>query len=814
MYRIICYRYFPLAVVLLTLANLSRTNAAASGPADSTLDKLVKPFFAENCVKCHGPDKQKADLRLDTLAIDFESPKTMGHWMEVMGRINSGDMPPKKQARPNPNDIARVSDWIANQLRDMDSAHQSSGDKIAFGKLSREEYANTIHDLLGVSYDATDPTGLPEDPDWQGFQRIGSVLTISPSHVEKYFSAAELALGEALSIGPEPKRTLIHWSPFDMRGTGFKKEYEARGIADKVRVDLVPNNGALDMHDLDIKAAGEYIVRVKISGCRPQGGRAPRLRLYATDLSRVLYEEDVEAPVDKPMTIEFRAHLPVGLHPIRIVNAVRGPNPEARRSRASGTPNMFTDLKSRVPWQMKFTDDDGKAIIPFLLLDSIEWEGPIVESWPTPAHRQIFFGGETATKDSAYARLILARFAERAFRRPVPIAEVDRLVRLFEKSQKLGDDFESSIKTALLGVLCSNSFLYLEEGDASSPSTRLTDWELASRLSYFLWSTMPDQRLIDLARAGKLHDPQTLGAEARRMLADPKAAAFATSFPYQWLQLRRVGMFPPDKVLYPDYDEDLEKSMIDETLGFFGQVLTHNESLRQFLDSDWTMLNERLASHYGIPGVTGETMQRVKLTPDEHRGGLMTQGAILSLTSDGTRHRPVHRGVWILESILGRPPGFPPANVPALGTPPANAPKTTLRQKLEQHRADPNCAACHRKIDPLGLAFDNYDAIGRWRLVETLTDGAGADPKLNPSGELPDGRKFADAAELKRLLLDDTDQFAAAFTEKLANYALRRGMTFTDREELKRIAAQSKSNDYKLASLIESLITSDLFQKR
>jgi hypothetical protein len=475
---------------------------------------------------------------------------------------------------------------------------------------------------------------------------------------------------------------------------------------------------------------------------------------------------------------------------------------------------MFTDLKSRVPWQMKYTDDDGKPIVPFLLLDSIDWDGPVVESWPTAAHQQIFFGGESATKDSAYARLILARFAARAFRHPAPIAEVDRLVKLFEHSQKLGDNFESSIKTALLGVLCSKSFLYLEEGNPESTAARLTDWEIASRLSYFLWSTMPDQQLLDLARAGKLHDPKTRGAEVVRMLADPKSKAFAQSFPYQWLQLRRVGMFPPDKLLYPDYDEALEKSMIEETVGFFGQILSHNESVREFLDSNWTMLNERLASHYGIEGIKGENMRRVPLTPDEHRGGLLTQGAILSLTSDGTRHRPVHRGVWILESILGRPPGFPPANVPPLNTPPKDAPKTTLRQKLEQHRADATCAACHRKIDPLGLAFDNYDAIGRWRTVETLTDGAGADPKLDPSGELPDGRKFADSAGLKRLLLDDADQFAATLTEKLANYALRRGMTFTDREELKRIAIEAKSNDYKLASLIQSLVESDLFQKR
>jgi mono/diheme cytochrome c family protein len=810
------YRTANSVLALLAIAGFCLLAPHAKAEADPGLDKLVKPFLTEHCTNCHGEKKQKGDLRLDTLVIDFNSPKTMGHWLEVMSRMDSGEMPPEKQPRPRPDDVAKVSEWIANQLREADAAQQSSGDRIAFNRLSREEYANTLRDLLGVTYDATDPSGLPEDPDWHGFQRIGSVLTLSPAHVEKYLSAAEAVLNEAIPSGPRPKRDIVHWSAFDIRGwQSFEKEFHSRGIADKVRVDIVPNNGALDVRDVNIKTAGEYIVRVKLSGLRPQGGPAPRLRLYAGDISRLLFEQDVEAPEDSPVTLDFRTHLPVGDHPIRIVNAVPGPNPEDRRSRPGPSATAFTGLKSRVPWQIKFTDDDGKPIVPSLLLDSVEWEGPVVESWPTPASQSIFFRGSGATEDPSYAREILARFAERAFRHPVSPDEVDRLMKLFDQSQKLGDDFETSIKTSLLAVLCSKSFLYLEEGAATAAlQPRLSDWELASRLSYFLWSTMPDQRLLDLARQNKLHEKETLRAEVRRMLADPRAAEFSQGFPYQWLQLRRVGMFPPDKVLYPDYDEYLEKSMIAETLGFFRDVLNRNGSLREFLDSDWTMLNERLADFYGIQGVHGEAMQRVSLKPEDHRGGLLTQAAILSLTSDGTRHRPVHRGVWVLESMIGKPPPPPPANVPPLNTPPASAPRTTLRQKLELHRADATCAACHRRIDPLGLAFDNYDAIGRWRTEETTVLGAGAPPKLDPSGELPDGRKFADAEGLKHLLLDDSDKFATAFTEKLATYALRRGMTYTDRIDLQHVAEQSKADGYMLESLIERLVTSDLFQKR
>jgi len=311
-----------------------------------------------------------------------------------------------------------------------------------------------------------------------------------------------------------------------------------------------------------------------------------------------------------------------------------------------------------------------------------------------------------------------------------------------------------------------------------------------------------------------LQDPKTRLAEARRMLADPKAAAFAQSFPRQWLQLRKVGMFAPDKALYPEYDDNLEQSLIAETVGYFGEVLRAGGSIREFLDSDWTLLNERLAVHYGIDGVRGDELRRVALRPEHHRGGVLTHGSILGLTSDGTRHRPVHRGAWILESIIGKPPPPPPANVPALDMHAADQRKMTVREKLELHRSDPNCTACHTKIDPLGIAFDNYDAIGRWRTVETLKDGTGADPTLDPGGKLPDGREFKDGQELRALLVADLDKFAAAFSEKLATYALRRGMTFVDRESLKQVVQQAEREDYRLVSLIEGLVASPLFSQR
>ena len=791
------------------------TFGLAQQPAEIDFEGSVQPFLAKYCVRCHGGTKQKGDLRIDTLGRDFANLRIAGHWTEIMDRVNSGEMPPSTEPRPKPEQIAQVAEWISSQLTEAEAGRQAAtGEKISFRRLSREEYRNTIHDLLGVTYDADDPTGLPEDPDWQGFERIGAVLTLSPAHVEKYLAAAETILNEALALRPQPKREVIRWSASEMRTRGdVAQELAARGILDQVRADIVPNNGALDARDLQIATTGEYTVRVKLSGLRPEGGRPARFRIYATDLGRTLFEQDIEAPEDRPVTLEFRTHLPAGIHLIRLVNAVPGPNPEDRASRPLNSKPFFR-MTARQPWQIKLSDDDYKPLWPTILLDSVEWDGPIYESWPTAAHQRIFFKGATATKDLAYAREILDRFATRAYRRPVEPAELDRLVKLFEQTRKLGDDFESSVKTGLFAVLCSKSFLYLVDGSTLSPSSGLTDWELASRLSYFLWSTMPDERLLDLARKNILHQPETLRGEVRRMMRDSKALAFAASFPRQWLQLRRVGMFPPDKKIYPDYDDYLEKSMVAETTGFFREILERDLTLREFLDSDWTMLNEILAGHYGVAGVKGESMQRVALKPENHRGGLLTQASVLSLTSDGTRHRPVHRGKWVLESLYGNPPPPPPPNVAAITPTPANQPKTSLRAKIESHREDANCAACHRKIDPLGLAFEQYDAIGRWRTEEAVRDGSGANPKLDPSGELPDGRNFADAAGLKGLMVTDLDKFAAAFTSKLATYALRRGMTFDDRKSLAKITQQGKSKHYTLNGLIEGLVLSDLFLKR
>lgn len=525
----------------------------------------------------------------------------------------------------------------------------------------------------------------------------------------------------------------------------------------------------------------------------------------------MLFEQDVIAPEDQPVIVEFVTHLPAGNINLRMSNEVPGPSNLPRSGRADPRIPFFSIKEGRRPWQMKLTDEEGEPIWPFLIIDWVEWSGPIIDDGPTMAQRE-YLPAESGNMEQA--RESLARFAERAFRRPVKADEVDRFVKLVESEMASGESFFAAMKTSLLAVLCSKDFFYLVEGSTESNSTQLNDWELASRLSYFLWSTMPDAMLFEAARNGTLHQPDVLRAQVKRMLADPKAERFTVNFPRDWLQLQMVGMFPPDKKLYPDYDAYLEKSMLRETTVYFREVLQQNLSLREFLDSDWTMLNPRLARHYELPELAEDHFQRVALKSDDHRGGLLTQASVLSLTSDGTRHRPVHRGKWVLESIIGKSPPPPPANVKPIEPTPATQPKATLRMKLDAHKSDANCASCHRRIDPLGLAFDNYDAIGRWRTEEIVNDGNGDNPQVDASGELIDGRKFTDAASFKTLLLADIDKFNAAFIEKLATFAVRRVMTYDDRATLADLARRSKAGDYRLQTIIEDLVLSELFQKR
>ena len=800
------------------LWGVASVSALSAGAAD--FEKNVQPFLMEHCDRCHGAEKQKGEFRLDTLStkVGFENTP---QWVEVMERINAGEMPPKKEkAKPSAEESARVVEWLAARLREGETARLAARAPVSYHRITRDEYVNTVRDLLGVEYDAKDPGAFLEDAEWHGFERIGSVLTLSPSNIEKYLVAAETILGEAYPSLPEPRQAKKA-QPFGGAKRAILEEQirehhrerlRELGLLDKVRFEMWPGDIFRYSALKDpLPESGIYEISYTLSGLKPEQGLPPRLKVYEAKLDRVLFEQDIVAPEDKPVTVTFRAHLPKGRPNIEVFNDVPGPSNLPRSGRHGEAP--FVSIKDgRIPWQIKLTDEQGRARHPFLIMDSISWRGPIVTD-DELARRAEYLPREEGNLEQA--REGLGKLARRAFRRPVTAEELDGYLGIVKSELAAKEKFADAVKAGMQAILCSKSFLFITEGDANASRDQVNEWELASRLSYLLWSTMPDEELFALAEKGKLREPAELRRQFARMLADPRAARFGESFSTQWLRLRKVGMFPPDKKLYPDYDKHLEGSMVGETQAFFREVLQGGLTLREFLNSDWSMMNSRLAQFYGLPeaAAPGDDFQRVSLPTDGKRGGLLTQAAILSLTSDGTRHRPVHRGVWLSEAIFGKTPPPPPANVEPIATNPVDAPKATLRMKLEAHIHDASCAACHAKMDPLGLAFENYDAIGRWR-TEEITEGKGANPKVNPAGKLPDGREYQTADEFKQLLLADLDMFNAAFVEKLATYGLRRTMSFSDHDALKALAAVGKAKDYRLHDILEAFVCSDLFQQR
>ncbi|WP_419192954.1 DUF1592 domain-containing protein [Kolteria novifilia] len=784
--------------------------------AAEPFDKAIQPFLATHCLACHDETTQEGDFRIDTLSRDFQKQDGAQRWAEVIERINSGEMPPEDEVQPTETEIAAVVGWLGDRIKEGKHARMAKRAPVAHYRLSREEYSNTIHDLLGVHYDAAAPGHMTEDPVWHGFERIGSQLTLSPSHVEKYLRAAREVLDNAYPEKP-PKSKQYRKDALDIDWPNRTKRelLRERGILDQVRVLLWPGHKlphAEPAHGSYKMPPGIYRGRMKISGLKPKNGRPPHVKLYSKQLDRTLFEQDILAPEDEPVIVEFETYLE-GKITVSVENAVPGPSNAGRSGRPTNQ-YVFTKLNnpnSRAPWQRKMTDEEGNALYPFLIFDWLEWEGPIVSDEEL-ARRAAFFPSNP--KDLADVKASLQRFAEAAWRRPVTDEELAPYLAIVERELGAGEPTREAYKTGLLGVMASKNFFYLTEGSADQKRTELDNFELASRLSYFLWSSMPDEELLAAARSKRLGDKDELKRQLDRMLSDEKVARFCESFPRQWLQLGKVGMFPPDPKLFPDYDEWLERSMILESTNFFAEVYNKNLSIGEFLDSDWTIVNPRLAWHYEMPSLPKSGFQRVTLKPDDHRGGIMTHASVLSLTSDGTRHRPVHRGVLVSEAIFGKTPPSPPANVDPIEPNPVTAPKASVRMKLEAHAIHASCAACHRKIDPLGFAFDHYDAIGRWRTVEIVPDGKGKNPTVNATGVLPDGRAFDGPDQFKRLLRDDLDLFGEAFVETLATYALRRAMTVDDREQIRAIAAQCENDDYRLKAVIENLVTSDLFRTR
>ena len=782
-------------------------------------------FLQKHCIACHGPKKSKGDLRLDQLSRDFKSGVDGQIWAEVVEKINAGEMPPEDEPQPTADEIGKVIAELDERIRTGRAARMAARPPVAHYRLSRKEYQNTVYDLLGVRYDPAKPGELNEDTLWHGYERIGSQLSLSPSHVNRYYRAAEIVLDRAFPQQAAETRK-VRKTAAELRYRGGETEYAALkrlGINRPLRYLHFPGRvqPALSPNWLGRTGpehSGLYKLRLQASGIRPPGGQPAHLSIgkrTSEETVEGLIELDITAPEDKPQVYEFEVFLemPVQLHfAVVATDGVDRRGGAAFRNAISSRAYIFTHSSETLllnPNAPQMFDDKGNGIFSTVILDWLEWEGPLVTE-AEKARRQGVIPPEDATPEMVAEHL--QRFAERAWRRPVRMAELKKYLDSFQADREAGEKTAAAYRNALLRVLTSRNFIYLVEGNPE-PRERLTAPELASRLSYFLWSSMPDDKLFTAAKDGALKG-DGLKQTVDRMLADDRINRFIDDFSRQWLQLHRVGMFPPDKKLYPDYDDWLETSMRNEPVEYFREMLTKNLPIESLIDSNWTMANARLCDFYGLPEPKTGGFHRVALKPEDHRGGLLTMGAVLGLTSDGTRHRPVHRGVWISETIFNKTPPPPPANVDPIEPVPPTGNKITIRQRIEAHAQNANCAACHRTIDPLGLAFDQYDAIGQWRTHELVPTGVGANPLVDASGVLPDGRKFADSVQFKQLLMTDRDRIARAFIEHLCTYALRRVLTVDDRDDVQSIVETARKKKYRLQDIIQAVATSELFQKR
>lgn len=764
-------RHLQLGFVLLAgLAGaLYFASARSSGLNVSAMEvSAQRVFINENCVACHNEKAKTADISLEGL--DFENVSRHANiWEKVLRKVRTRQMPPAGMPQPAAATVKSFVTWLESSLDAAAKANPDPG-RPAVHRLNRAEYSNAIRDLLAV--DIKPGLSLPVDDSGYGFDNIGEVLTLSPALLEKYMSAARrisrLAIGD-LTIKPTEDR--------------FAPPRMARN--ERVSDDLpFASRGGMSFqyyfpHD------AEYQLRIKTPG--------ENARYYETRL-----------PVK------------AGLHTIGVAFPREGAKPEpplpAFGRRPQGPP---MGPVGTVPMDMRL---DGARIKRFEVsentnIDVFIINGPFNATGrgSTPSRDKIFICRPTnANEEEPCAKKILANLTRRAFRRPVTEAELNPLLAFYAEGRKNGD-FDSGIQSALEALLISPDFLFRIERDPRTATLqrayRLTDVELASRLSFFLWSSIPDDELLTLAEQGKLKDATVLHQQVRRMLDDPKSQAFVSNFGGQWLYLRNLDTITPDPDLFPTFDEGLRRSFRRETELFFESILRENRSVFDLLSADYSFLNQRLAEHYGVPGVYGSQFRRVKLN-DPNRGGLLGQGSILTVTSYPNRTSVVQRGKWILENLLGAPPPPPPPDVPDLKPHGKDGRLLSMREQMDMHRANPICASCHARMDPIGFALENYDAVGRWR-----TKDAGA--VIDASGKLPDGTKFTGPNELKKILLTaNRDEFVATVTEKLLTYALGRGLEHYDSPTVRSIMRETAPDNYRLPSLISAIVKSTPFQMR
>ena len=772
--------------------------------------KNLRPFIEKHCVDCHDAEDAKGGLDFGKLPADLSQPETLAKWVRIFDRVDQGEMPPKKKARPEAGEKAVFTKALATTLVTADRANKAT----VLRRLNRNEFEQTLNDLLGINEELAPM--LPEDGRAQGFDKVGEALDLSSVHLQRAMDAARQALNATMNKGEAPTK-IDQTIAFDAGRNASHVGKSWHKLADGSVVTF--NEAGYPALMAEFQAAVPGLYRVTLQG-----------RAYQTD---------------KPIMVTvfsgpFGAGTPTRFQSVQQFSPAGDEVKLEVQLKARDKIRLFPDLRT-FDYNLNQKNGPAKYPGPGLAMKPMRVEGPLLPQWPGVGHKLLFgdlpdaptaegarrmkyernrtqqWFEVTSAQPSIDGPKLIKAFVAKVVREKSSPTQADPYVRLFEAELKNGSTFEESLVTAYTAVLCSPANLYFHEQPG-----RLDAWAVAGRLSYMLWGTAPDDELRRHAASGDLLRPATLRAQTDRLLDDPRAQRFVRDFTDQWLSLRNIDATTPDKQLYPEYDDALKAAMLDETRLFFSEILTKNLSVTNFLDSDWTMLNNRLARHYGIPDIEGVAFRKVALKPEYHRGGLLTHASILKVSANGNNTSPVVRGAWVLDRILGTPPSPPPPGTP--GVEPDIRGATTLRQMLEKHRSTESCNSCHAKIDPPGFALESYDVAGGWQThYRSLGRQFKSPPNLkrvqwrvgppvDASGVTEDGKAFADLSEFKqKVLLADPEAFTLALTRKLAAYGSGRAMGFSDREELRRIAHETFTRGNGLRDLLHNLVQSDLF---
>ena len=803
--------------------------------------KSVAPLLHKSCLACHGPEKSEGRLRVDQLNPDLLTGADVERWREVYNVISNSIMPPEDAPDYSLADVDRgnIADWLSGELNKASFVRRSSKAHSSFRRLTKYEYNYALQDLLGLPY-ALANTLPPETASEDGFKNSSELLQMSASQFESYREIGLKALKRATVSGERPQAVTYIISMQDaMDKATSGKEDKTFDKSDesyrkqKNQPHLLNRETGKGIRFLDRKSMPvPDAVAGQMPAVSPVVLILPRSKELKLDLDRFLPDEGImrvrlragrstmKADEYASLRLIFSAHTSnnanfsqvISEHDIPVTES--GDNPQFIHfdiPLSDIQRNPFRKLTTTFPRRDEFLHIQNVSNAPgreeqlHVLIDYIEISAPFYEQWPPKTHTDIFFASDNKGNEEIYGREVMSRFLRRVWRRPVTTEEVDQFMALFAKYRPGFSTFEEAMLEVLATALATPEFLYLTQrvsAEETQSPTRISELELASRLSVFLWSSIPDDELLKLAEQGKLRETEVLADQVKRMLADPRSRRFSQNFVEQWLGLDRLN-----SVTHVT-DSSLREAMHEETIAFFDEVLKHNHSIMDFIHSDYAMVNERLATHYGIPKVYGPHFRKVSINPQTNRGGLLTGAAIMTMNSDGKDSHPLKRGVWMLKRILDDPPPPPPPNVPEVDLTNPEILKMTLKERIADHRNKSACISCHSRIDPWGIAFENYDALGAYRTQIN-------DKPVDATSELFNRQTLAGMDGLKNYLLTDRqDQFARAMVHKLTAYALGRPLSFGDRADIDSLTANLRQRDDGLGDLIQLIISSNLFNTK